>query len=465
MTRRLRLALVAAALALVASGCASVHPLRAIDIATASTSHLLCSAVFVSGRDPAQALREEMLPEPGMGLLSAGLRHDVDRERRAVRTRFAGGFEESARYRDGLGCTEEHGGPLTPDAVTLPPPAPARLSLPGLPPGTPDDPVVRAAIDAAFAEPASGAPLHTKAVVVLHDGRLVAERYAPDSGPDVPMHGHSLSKTVTMSLMGVLAAEGRVRLADRAPIAAWREVGDARREVTLEQLLRMSAGLPADETAGGFDLASRMWHQATDMAAFAAAIPLHDAPGTAWHYSDASYLLASRVLADAAGGGVAGTLAFAHRALFDPLGMSHVTLEFDNAGTPIGASHVYASPRDWARLGQFLLDDGRAGDTRLLPEGWLATARTRTLDSAYGMGLWLNTPDREGKVSPGWQLPGVPADAFFGRGYLGQYLVMVPSRRLVVLRLGVSHGRGQGIESVAALVGTLARHYEVHPSP
>ncbi len=463
-----RAAIVLSGAVLAVAGCAAVAPGRAIGIATASTSHTLCSATFVSGRDPAQAYREEMLPETGMGLVDLGLRFDVDRSRREVRTRFAGGFEQVSRYRDGLGCTELHGEALTPAGVVLPPaPAPRLKFEVGAQVVAADDPALRDAIDEAFAEPGSGAPRWTKAVVVVHDGRVVAERYAADSGPEVAMHGHSLSKTVTQALVGILVRDGRLRLDQRAPVPEWADAGDPRHAVTIEQLLRMTSGLPADETFGGFDLSSRMWHASSDMAAFAAAIPLDTSPGTTWHYSDASFMLLSRLVRDATGGSVDDVLRFAHRELFGPLGMTHATIEFDGSGTPIGASHVYASPRDWARLGQFLLEDGRAGEQRLLPEGWVAHARTPAVFGAYGLGLWLNARDAGQAPDTRLQLPDVPVDAFFGRGYLGQYVVVVPSRRLVVVRLGLSHGRDNDIESVDRLVAAVARRYdgEVHPSP
>jgi CubicO group peptidase (beta-lactamase class C family) len=455
-SRRSRRAYVPVALAALAiAGCASVQPGRAIDIATASTSHLLCSAVFVSGRDPAQAYHEEMLPETGMGLLDVGLRYDVDPVHRQVRTRFAGGFENVAQYRDGLGCTELHGQALSPAAAAPVPATPSHLSLEApATPVEPEDARLRAALDAAFAEPAAPPWRHTKAVVVVHDGRIVGERYAADSGPETPMHGHSMSKTVTQALIGILVRRGALALDQHAPVPEWNHEGDPRRTVTVEQLLRMSSGLPADETFGGFDLSSRMWHQESDMAAFAAGVPLAAEPGTQWHYSDLSFMLLSRMVRDAAGGSVDDVLRFAHRELFDPVGMKHATIEFDGRGTPVGASHIYASPRDWARFGQLLLDDGRAGGLQILPTGWLAHARTPTLDTSYGLGLWLNA-DAQGRITP-LALPGVPPDAFFARGYLGQYLVVVPSRHLLVVRLGVSHASDGDLAGVARLVSSVA---------
>jgi CubicO group peptidase (beta-lactamase class C family) len=364
-----RLALLAGALAL--AGCASVQPGRAIHIATASTSHTVCSGVFVSGRDPDEIYREEVRPAPGMVLIDWALRYRLDRERREVKTWVAGLFEAHAVYRDGLGCLVVHGEmpPDPPSGADLrPAPAtrPALLDdIAGAGVVLAKDARIRTAVDEAFAEPHSSFSRRTKAVVVVHRGRVIAERYAPGIDARTPMQGHSVAKSVIHALIGILVRQGKLSPTDRAPVAEWDSPGDPRRDITIEQLLRMSSGLPWDEYAGGWDPATRMWFVERDKYAFAARGELEAAPGTRWNYSDRGYMVLSRIVRDAAGGSAADVLGFAHRELFGPLGMQDVTLEFDATGTPLGTSHMYASARDWARFGLLYLNDGVVGGRRV----------------------------------------------------------------------------------------------------
>lgn len=160
-----------------------------------------------------------------------------------------------------------------------------------------------------------------------------------------------------------------------------------------------------------------------------------------------------RIIRDNAGGDAASTPAFARRELFDKLGMRHVTLEFDAAGAPIGSSHMPASARDWARFGLLYRNDGVAGGERLLPPGWVDYSAAPTPGSerfGYAAGFWTNRGDGEGQR---YRIArGIPADALFARGANGQYIVVVPSQRLVVVRLGSAFTPRDDMDVVARLV-------------
>lgn len=447
---------IAAATVLILSllSCANLPPGRAVRIGTASVSHILCSNVFISHQDAAQVYREEIEPDGGIRLIHWGLQYNIDRERREVTTRFAGGFEQRAIYRDGLGCLVAHGDlPATvrvEDKGSV-----AARDAAGPRPVVAQNPRIRAAIDEAFAEPDSPSGRRTKAVVVMQGGRIIGERYADGVGVETPLHGHSMTKSVMNALVGVLVREGRLCVKQPASIPEWQSPDDPRHAITVDQLLRNSSGIPADEYSGGWDPASRMWFIERDMAAFAATAKPDVPPNTRWAYSDRGFMLVSRILRDAVGGNAAGVLDFAHRELFDPIGMRHVTLEFDAVDTPLGPSHMYASARDWARFGQLYLDDGVVNGRRILPENWVAEARTPTLDAAYGSSFWLNTRNTPNPLCGQWGLPGAPRDAYFARGYLGQFAVIVPSRQLVIVRMGVSFGRCSEIASVGKLVAEV----------
>jgi CubicO group peptidase (beta-lactamase class C family) len=174
------------------------------------------------------------------------------------------------------------------------------------------------------------------------------------------------------------------------------------------------------------------------MAGFAESFGLATAPGSAWNYHDGNYLILSRLIRDAAGGAAADVVRFARRELFDPLGMHNVTLEFDATGTPEGSAQMLASARDWARFGMLYLDDGVVGGKRILPEGWVNYSAALTPGGwvGYGAGFWTNRGDSYGadyRIKYGW-----PRDAFFAKGTMGQYVIIVPSERLVIVRLGIS---------------------------
>ena len=191
-----------------------------------------------------------------------------------------------------------------------------------------------------------------------------------------------------------------------------------------------------------------------DMAGFAATVNLEAAPGTCWNYHDGNTMLLSRLIRDAVGGRAADVMQFARRELFEPLGIRSAVIEFDATGTPEGSSQMLATARDWARFGQLYLDDGVAGGRRILPEGWVKYSAELAPGAWVGMGagFWTNHGDSKGsryRVSLG-----MPRDAFYASGVLGQYTVIVPSEGLVVVRLGIT-GPQYDIEGVSRLIADV----------
>jgi hypothetical protein len=201
--------------------------------------------------------------------------------------------------------------------------------------------------------------------------------------------------------------------------------------------LSLDGPAPIAAFTTAFDPSAYMVFGVRDMARFAEQAPLKAAPGTRWNYANGNTILLSRIIRDSTGGDAAGVLAFARRELFDKLGMHHVTLEFDATGTPVDSSHMLASPRDWARFGLLYLQDGVIGGERLLPPGWVDYSAAPTPGSehfGYGAGFWTNPGNGEGQRYR--VAHGIPADAFMARGSFGQYVIIVPSQRLVVARFG-----------------------------
>jgi len=455
--QRLVSALITAALCAFLSGCGNLSPSRAADVATGYVSHQLCSATFVAKLDPDKYFREAI--EPMAAPVGFLLSYQVDREHQEVSAWIAGMAESKAVFRGPMGCQIVHGVAL--GTPTLAPVVTTASLLPPL--GGPavietDDPALKAALDRAFVEQDKAPYRNTMAVVIVHDGKIIAERYAPGIGIDTPLTGWSATKSVNNALIGILVREGKLSVNEPAPIAAWSDPYDPRRAITIDNLLRMTSGLDiGDSIASGLsniiDPSTQMLFDENDMGTYAERARLAVHPGKGWKYTDASALLLSRIVRDQVGGDEASVYAFAHRELFDKLGMQNVTLEFDGAGTPIGASHMWAPARSWARFGMLYLHDGVVGGERILPPGWVDYSASLTAGSefvGYGAGFWTNRGDSAGgrrRISGG-----MPVDAFIARGAQGQYVVIVPSKKLVVTRFGAAFTHYDDIDVVDRLV-------------
>lgn len=440
---------------LLAAAWISGWPGGLLDEASGSTSQTLCSKVFVSGLDPETVFREHLLPEPGMWLIAWAVRRDVDRARREVRASIGGLFPRRAIFAEGRGCTLEYPGYAPPADLASAPTVPAlRPPIAGDSIVAPSNPALVVALDAAFADPRHEG-LNTKAVVIVHDGQVIAERYAPGYGPDTKLLAHSITKSVVNALAGVLVREGRLAVGERAPVKAWQGTNDPRGFITIENLMRMNAGFGFDE-GGGSSAATQIWFRHPDTAGAAAEAKLLSSPGKRWGYSSRSYALLARIVQDRVGGSPQAMRDFAYREIFGPLGITSFTPEFDASGTMMGGQASLATPRDWARFGLLYLNDGVIAGHRILPEGWVHWSTTPTPGTGYGAGFWLNTTDDMiGEWGFRWGLPGAPRDAYMARGYMGQYIIVVPSAKLVVVRFGQSHGKGAGIESAGALVRSV----------
>jgi CubicO group peptidase (beta-lactamase class C family) len=416
----------------------------------------------VSGLDPEKVFADTTEAMPGAGLISWALDYRLDRANKDVTVTLLGLSRSRSVYREGLGCHLDHGGVVAlapPSADSSPRSAPSP-DIAGPAPVAPENPQLAAALDRAFAEPAHPPFRRTKAIVVVKDGRIIAERYAEGYGVDTPILGFSATKSVISALIGVLVRQGKLALDQPAPIAAWQKAEDPRHAITVDQLLRHTAGLALGSSlsaslGAALEPVNRMKFMETDMAAFAEAAPLETSPGSAWNYHDGNTLILSRLIRDATGGTPADMLRFARQELFAPLGMRHVTIEFDGAGTPEGSSQMLASARDWARFAKLYLNDGLAEGKRILPEGWAAYSAAPTPNAwvGYGAGFWTNLGDSLGakyRIEHGW-----PRDAFFAKGTIGQFVIIIPSERLVIARFGKTPNWPLDADAVSRLVSDV----------
>jgi CubicO group peptidase (beta-lactamase class C family) len=458
VTRTNRISILVAATIGGGLALAAVRAHDAPAVATGFVAHVLCSETFVSGLDPDRVFAETTAAMPGASWITWAMDYSVDWARKDVTVTLLGGGRSRAVYSRGLGCTLAHGGG---SLDVLPPPAEGRPQpalLPEIAGGSiveTSNPDLKLALDRAFAEPRRPPFRHTMAVVVLKDGRVAAERYAPGYGIDTPMLGWSATKSVISALTGILAREGKLAVDAPAPVAAWQNPDDPRHAITIDHLLRHTSGLSLNASlASAFDRVNRMKYLERDMAGFAESSDLAATPGSAWNYHDGNYLILSRLIRDAAGGHASDVLQLARTELFEPLGMRNVTLEFDMTGTPEGSSQMLAPARDWARFGALYLDDGVIGGKRILPEGWAnySAAPAPSGWAGYGAGFWTNRGDSYGakyRTGLGW-----PAESFYASGTFGQYVIIVPSQRLVIARFGIS-GNRHDIEGVSRLVADI----------
>ena len=283
----------------------------------------------------------------------------------------------------------------------------------------------------------------TRAVLVLKDGRIVAQRYAEGYHENTRFISWSMAKTVTAVMIGMLAADGRLRLDEGVPIPAWQRPGDARGEITLRQLLQMRSGLKHDEDGDPpyeTDTVRMLFLDGRDnMAAYAEAQPLEEEPGKRWEYSSATTV----ILADLAARALTISADPAERAqavsdylktrLFDPLGMKSMVPEFDKAGTLIGGSLIHGTARDWARFGEFMRNRGAVQGAQLVPSSWIdfMTAPSPA-NAGYGAQTWLNRPQSDGQ--PLWA--GLPSSVFSLNGHAGQFVVVSRDNGVTVVRLG-----------------------------
>jgi CubicO group peptidase (beta-lactamase class C family) len=401
---------------LIAMPALAWSPVRALRVLTGLTSHTLCSAVFVSGLDPEQTYADNIKARPTVGLVYWAIRYHIDRERKEVRTTFLGGFEQRAVFHPGFGCTMNappagNGYRPTVERIADAPITDSRLT---------------AALDRAFAETDHPPHRRTRAIVVMHNGKIVAERYAPGYSAATPLHSWSLNKSLTNALLGVLVRQGRISMDQPAPVAAWADPNDPRHQITLDNLLRMSSGLAFEETGTGFDPEARMLFLEPDMAAFVERSNLKEKPGVRWEYTSGNTLILCRMIRDMVGGHADDVLAFAHHEVLGPLGMKSVTLEFDQSGTQVGSSFMYATARDWARFGELYANDGVIDGERILPEGWVQYSSGSRQGAHYGAGFWTAVG-----MSDSW---GMPPGSFWASGILGQKIVIVQSEHLVVAR-------------------------------
>lgn len=420
-----------------------------VTLGAAGYAKILCSAIFVSGRDEAEARRNSAdFLTPASDRAHVTTR--VDRDRKVVHVTVRDVVTRSAGFYGDQGCVIHPEGTESvfftptevrsalPDASTLPWPmgdAPDTSPWPAA--------VNKAALDAAVQVAFSDPEALTAGLVVLHKGRIVAERYGPGVTADTQLESWSMGKSLTATLVGLLIQRGDLALDAPAPVREWQRADDPRRQIRVSDLFRMSSGLhctsPADadfSEKDGYPAHVLVYTGAIDVFRFSISRPLQFAPGTEGRYRNCDPLTLGHLVRQAVEARGEPYLTWPQRALFDRIGIRRQVLEPDAYGNFVLSGYDYGTVRNWARLGLLYAQDGMWQGERLLPEGFVQFVRTPAPGWAraeYGGMFWLNaTGDLD-----------MPTDAYWMAGAGGQRVIVLPSQDLVVVRLG--HMRGDAV--------------------
>jgi CubicO group peptidase (beta-lactamase class C family) len=402
----------------------------------------LCSCAYLQGRSEQDIIQKELGTVLGkIGSFSLGV---SDSSATGQVLFFP---KKKAIYRKGLGCTlvngvdeeelraqkiigKEH---LSIDQDTIAWPD-GNLISDSLPNGINKEALEKLVADA-FVDSDPNTSVNTRALVVVYDGNIISEKYAEGFSTTTPQMGWSMTKSITNALIGILVKKGKLNVEEAAPIAEWAE--DDRKNIKLNDLLRASSGLEWSEKYDRPSDATEMLFRKGNAGAYALKLKAKKKPNELFYYSSGTTNILSRIIRDKVGR--ESYHQFPYQQLFNKIGMTSAILEPDASGTFVGSSFSYATARDWARFGLLYLNDGVWNGERILPEGWVkytTTPAPAAKRGEYGAQFWLNAGAKENPANRSY--PSLPTDTFLADGYEGQYVFIVPSKKLVVVRLGLS---------------------------
>jgi hypothetical protein len=405
-----------------------------LPIITAFAAKGMCSCVFIADRDPGSVESQDLDFFP-ISLAKTKINYDE----KSVTASLFGFVKRKAVYRDGLGCAV---------VVDFPENEIRRQSLHALPPPVYSDDSpwpygdrlpdslpsgviyskLEEVLDSAFDRAGGESRRKTQAVVVVYDNVPVAERYAEGFDIHTECISWSMAKSVTNALVGILVKEGRLDIYQGLPVDEWEN--DLRSSITLNNLMHMNAGLQWVENYFNLSEVTKMLYMRGDMYRYSVTAPYQYEPDSVWYYASGLANIASGIIRKTIGNDSLYH-AFPYTELFRRIGMNHTVFEADASGTFVGSSYCFATPRDWARFGLLYLNNGIFQGDTILPEGWVRYTVTPASgsDGKYGAFFWLRTSDI---------FPDVPEDMYFCDGFKGQRIFIIPSKKLVVVRMGYS---------------------------
>jgi CubicO group peptidase (beta-lactamase class C family) len=425
-------------LIIAAIGYAVYYLWISLPIINGYDAKMLCSCVFVQGRDEKLVLNEDL------GIFPQSIASNrVNLQDSSVTTTILGLGKRKAVYRKGFGCAlvnDIDENELRSQKLVLPPYNTILLDSIDWPQGnrtrdTLFDNLDRKKLQDAVSFAFENRDQLTRAVVILYKGKIVAERYGEGISRHTRLLGWSMAKSITGTLVGLLVQEGRLDILKPAPIPHWKNEKEHSR-INVEHLLQQTSGIDFEENYTKFSPVTNMLFNKGDMAEYAAGRPVKYPPGTVFNYSGGNSNILSFIVRKVVGED--NYHHFPYRSLFQPIGMHSAILETDAAGNFVGSSYVHATALDYARYGLFYLQDGVWNGKRFLPEDWVRKTSTPAPGNPlknYGYQFWLNGWNKKDHSIRDY--PSVPADMYYADGYGGQRIFIIPSRDLVVVRMGL----------------------------
>lgn len=404
-----------------------------LGIVTAYAAKKMCSCTFIAERSQ-QSIQSEDLGMSPLSLSSTV----IDRENKTATSSIFGLQAKTAEYRGRLGCVLIHG---TDDfKINYPDPQTPAINLPDLafPYGGRVEikPVkgvnyeqLNQAADQAFDPNDEMTSLKTRSLLVLYKDSIILERYANGYDENTEMLGWSMTKSIMNTWVGMMVKDSLLDINNKALFPEWMK--DERKNISLNNLLHMESGLEWEEVYSEISAATNMLYNSEDNGGLALRQPLEFTPGTYWEYSSGTSNIISKYLRNQFDN-YDDYLRFPQERIFQKLNMDNTTMEVDEAGGYIGSSYCYATTRDWARFGTLYLHDGVWNGERLLPEGWIDYTKTpaKSSNGRYGAHFWTNASPKYYKDAP--------EDMYSANGYEGQRVFIIPSKDLVIVRMGLS---------------------------
>ena len=432
-----------AATAAADEGASTGTPRHAAAQAAGYRALHLCTATFSSG------LPQDIIDRTGSGQTATG-ETKIDAVAKTVTVKFADDMEPRiAAWRPGLGCTQLPIG-ATMEAVKHLPRLPESISIPNFdtqawPMGDANataklpaaqEKAVATVFDEAFRDQEGPYKGNTWGVVVIKDGKIVAERYAPGWGVHTSSRTNSMCKSLSVSLVGIGVQKGLLDIHAKAPLVAWRKPGDPRGEITLNHMLHMASGL---YTESGRNPQGEIYGSGAPASEVSMDNIVDAKPGERYVYAGSDTILATKAVREAFNND-AEWISFPHRELLWKLGMTRTLIETDWVGDFITSGQCWSTARDFGRFGMLYLNDGVWNGERILPTGWsdyvstLAPAQPASRargGAGYGAQFWVYGG-----------MEGLPDVAYSPGGALGQYALIIPSKNVVIVRRGLDRGEG-----------------------
>ena len=398
-----------------------------LNLITGFAAKNTCSCAFISERPAETIASEDNAFEPVSWAEST-----IFSEEYSATSKVFGLKKRKAVYKEGIGCTLLPEGAERDERAANLPKRNRSVSDAPFPYGNAaakdsvfpevDEAALQQALDFAF-DPVN----QSRAVVVLYKDHLLTERYAEGFSKDSKLLGWSMTKSITNAVLGVLHKQGKISLDQDHLFEEWED--DGRAKITLSDLLHMNSGLEWDEDYEKISDVTKMLFLEENMGAVQLHKPLVNTPNQSWNYSSGTTNLLSNFIRRQFRTHQE-YLDFWYSALIDRIGMNSMILETDLEGNYVGSSYSWATARDWSKFGLLFLNKGNWNGEQILEESWVKYSSTPTNGSngVYGAHFWLNA---------GGVYPDVPKDLFSANGFQGQYVFVIPSKELVVVRLGL----------------------------